>query len=50
MMQPSESILFSGGAPGAEGAFGAQAERYGIDEVNYTFEGHTLDLAFTAKF
>ena len=27
---------------GAEGAFGAQAERYGLDEVNFTFEGHAL--------
>jgi len=42
MMQPSESILFSGGAPGAEGAFGACAERYGIEEVNFTFEGHKI--------
>ena len=41
-MRREDCILFSGGAPGAEGAFGAQAERYGIDEVNYTFEGHTL--------
>ena len=43
MMQPSESILFSGGAPGAEGAFGACAERYGIEEVNFTFEGHKIE-------
>jgi hypothetical protein len=41
-MRREDCILFSGGAPGAEGAFGAQAERYGIDEVNFTFEGHTL--------
>jgi hypothetical protein len=43
MMQPSDSILFSGGAPGAEAAFGACAERHGIDEVNFTFEGHKID-------
>jgi hypothetical protein len=41
-MQPSESILFSGGAPGAEEAFGACAEHYGIEEVNFTFEGHKI--------
>ena len=41
-MRREDCILYSGGAPGAEGAFGAQAERYGIDEVNFTFEGHTL--------
>ena len=41
-MKPSESILFSGGAPGAEAAFGACAERSGIEEVNFTFDGHTI--------
>jgi len=35
-----ECVLFSGAAQGAEAEFGACAERYGIDEVNYTFEGH----------
>ena len=32
-------ILFSGGAPGAERAFGENAERLGIEEVNFAFEG-----------
>ncbi len=41
-MTPSESILFSGGAPGAEAEFGACAERHGIEEVNFTFDGHKL--------
>ena len=35
-----DCILFSGAAPGAEAAFGAAAERHGIEEVNFTFEGH----------
>jgi hypothetical protein len=35
-----ECICYSGGANGAEAAFGAAAERYGIDEINFTFEGH----------
>ena len=39
-MDRSDYILFSGGAPGAEAEFGAQAERYGIEEVNFGFEGH----------
>ena len=39
-MKASECVLFSGAANGAESAFGAAAERFGIDEVNYTFEGH----------
>lgn len=39
-MKPEDCILYSGAAPGAEGAFGAAAERHGIEEVNFTFEGH----------
>jgi hypothetical protein len=42
-MQPADSILFSGGAPGAETAFGACAERYDVEEVNFTFEGHKIE-------
>jgi hypothetical protein len=42
-MNASDCILFSGGAPGAEAAFGACAEHYGIEEVNFTFEGHKID-------
>ena len=42
-MTPADSILFSGGAPGAEAAFGACAEKRGIEEVNFTFEGHDID-------
>ena len=42
-MNASDCILFSGGAPGAEAAFGACAERYGIDEVNFTFAGHKIE-------
>ncbi len=40
MMNAVECILFSGGAAGAEAEFGACAERHGIEEVNFTFEGH----------
>jgi len=39
-MKREDCILFSGAAPGAESAFGEAAERHGIDEVNFTFEGH----------
>ena len=39
-MKPEECILFSGAAQGAEAAFGAAAERHGVEEVNFTFEGH----------
>jgi hypothetical protein len=39
-VKPEDCILFSGGAAGTEAAFGTAAERYGVDEVNFTFEGH----------
>jgi len=34
-------VLHSGGARGAEAAFGELAERYGIREIIFSFEGHT---------
>jgi hypothetical protein len=40
-MRKEDCILFSGAAPGAEAEFGACAERHGIEEVNFTFDGHT---------
>ena len=39
-MKKENTILFSGGANGAEAEFGINAERFGIEEVNFTFEGH----------
>ena len=39
-MTRDDCILFSGAANGAEAEFGAAAERWGIEEVNFTFEGH----------
>ena len=42
-MKPSDCILFSGGAPGAESQFGACAERHGVEEVNFTFDGHKIE-------
>ena len=39
-MQKTDFILFSGAAAGAEAEFGACAERHGIEEVNFTFDGH----------
>jgi len=42
-MNARDCILFSGGAPGAEAAFGAVAERNGVEEVNFTFDGHKID-------
>lgn len=42
-MKPEDCILFSGGAPGAETAFGACAERHNVEEVNFTFDGHKVE-------
>lgn len=42
MLNTEECILFSGGAEGAEADFGATAEKFGIEEVNFTFEGHKI--------
>ncbi len=39
-MKAEDCILFSGAANGAEAAFGEAAERHGVEEVNFTFEGH----------
>ncbi len=39
-MKADACTLFSGGAKGAEAEFGAAAEKAGMDEVNFTFEGH----------
>jgi hypothetical protein len=41
-MKKEGFILFSGGVKGAEAEFGANAERFGIEEVNFTFEGHNI--------
>ncbi len=41
-MKREDCICYSGAANGAEVAFGAAAERHGIDEVNFTFEGHVV--------
>lgn len=37
---PTDCVLFSGGAKGSEAAFGSCAERWGIRETHFTFEGH----------
>jgi hypothetical protein len=39
---PRRYKLISGGGKGAEAEFGAAAERWGLTEVNFTFDGHRL--------
>ncbi len=45
MLSPKQCILYSGGAAGTEQFFGAQAEAWGIEEVNFSFEGHQIERA-----
>lgn len=39
---PRSVRLMSGGSRGAEAFFGACAEEWGVQEINYTFDGHRL--------
>ncbi|MDP2314234.1 MAG: AAA family ATPase [Pseudomonadota bacterium] len=39
-VKASECTIYSGGAHGSEAAFGEAAERWGVREVNFTFDGH----------
>jgi hypothetical protein len=41
-MKGSDCVLYSGGLEGAEAAFGAAAEKHGVAEVNFTFEGREV--------
>lgn len=43
MLNPRECVLYSGGLRGAEEAFGLCAERHGVEEVTFTFEGHQIE-------
>ena len=43
MLNPVSCILYSGGAAGTEQFFGSLAESWGIEEVNYSFEGHQAE-------
>ena len=43
MLDPKQCVLFSGGAAGTEKFFGAQAEAWGNEEVNYSFDGHQIE-------
>jgi hypothetical protein len=42
MLRKEDCVLYSGGAVGAEADFGVQAEKYGIEEVNFTYEGRDI--------
>ena len=42
MMDSAKCTLFSGGMKGAEAAFGEAAEKWGVQEVNFSYEGHVM--------
>ena len=41
-MNPNNYVLYSGGAKGSETEFGKIAEEFGVQEVNFTFDGHKI--------
>jgi hypothetical protein len=43
MTDRSHITLYSGGHKGAESEFGRLAEAWGIQEVNFSFEGHAIE-------
>ncbi len=43
MTDISHITLYSGGHKGTEAEFGRLAERWGIEEVNFSFEGHEIE-------
>lgn len=43
MTDRSHITLYSGGHKGAESEFGRMAEAWGIQEVNFSFEGHPIE-------
>ncbi|MFO7713183.1 hypothetical protein [Desulfosarcina sp.] len=43
MTDRSHITLYSGGHKGAESEFGRLAEAWGIQEVNFSFPGHTIE-------
>ncbi|WP_022853867.1 hypothetical protein [Thermodesulfatator atlanticus] len=44
-MKPEECTLYHSGLRGAEATFGENAERFGVKEVVFTYEGHKPDRA-----
>lgn len=48
-MRADETTLYSGGARGAEEAFGEAAARHGCHEVNLTFDDHHIRRTVNAR-
>ena len=43
MTDCSQITMYSGGHRGTEAEFGKMAERWGLQEVNFSFEGHVVE-------
>ncbi|WP_027188032.1 hypothetical protein [Desulfovibrio cuneatus] len=43
MLKAEECTLFSGGAAGTESFFGQAAQQHGVEEVNFSFDGHQME-------
>ena len=41
-MNPNNYVLYSGGAQGSEAEFGKVAEKFNVQEVNFTFDGQKI--------
>mgnify|MGYP000117878359 CR=1 FL=1 len=48
-LSTDEVTLFSGGTMGAEAFFGQTAERFGVRDINFTFEGHEQKRSVNAS-
>ncbi len=42
MVKASETKFFSGGFKGTEAAFGENCEKWGVEETNFSYEGHEI--------
>jgi hypothetical protein len=42
MVEKTKCTLYSGGMKGAEAAFGEAAEKWGLQEVNFSYEDHVM--------
>jgi hypothetical protein len=49
MVQASDFTLYSGGLKGTEAEFGRQAEKHGVAEVNFSFDGHKMEREKNVK-
>ncbi len=50
MSQASDFTMYSGGHKGTEAEFGKQAEKHGVNEINFSFEGHKMERSAGIKF